>query len=288
MKRHHALLPILMIFSFFNGTAQSGTSLPKDTYIEPYRLEITYNKTSNLLFPEAITSIDRGSQDILVQRADGVENILRIKAAVKSFEETNLSVVTKDGKLYSFLVCYQSNPAYLNINMAFSATAAAKRPVQPFSTETHKRSMDKSTIRDYAEKVVSATKNVGRIQDKKGGVFLQMNGIYISKDILFCRLMLQNNSNIDFDSDGLRFYVRDKKVSKRTASQETEIMPVHTTGDTSFIRSKSDHAIVIALPRFTIPDSKWLIVEVMEKRGGRHLQLKVKHNQIMKAAPLPD
>lgn len=58
---------------------------------------MVYNKTSNLVFPDAIVSIDRGSQDIMAQKAFGVENILRVKAVAKSFEETDLSVITKEG-----------------------------------------------------------------------------------------------------------------------------------------------------------------------------------------------
>src|SRR3954470_1354464 len=93
-----------------------GEFLP--TIIEPYPLKITLNKTTNLIFPYAIKSVDRGSADVLAQKAKGVENILLVKAARENFPETNLSVITADGKLYSFVLNYISNPPAINLSFA--------------------------------------------------------------------------------------------------------------------------------------------------------------------------
>ena len=46
--------------------------------------------------------------------------------------------------------------------------------------------------------------------------------------------------------------------------------------------------IVVALDKFTIPDEKFLGVQIMEKNGGRHLQLKVGNAKLVKAVVLPD
>src|ERR1700743_3117645 len=74
--------------------------------IQPQLLAVTFAKTTNLIFPYAIKSVDKGSKDLLVQVAKGVENIIQVKAAVQGFEETNLTVITADGKLYSYVVDY--------------------------------------------------------------------------------------------------------------------------------------------------------------------------------------
>jgi hypothetical protein len=97
--------------------AQPAKSLSEAFTIEPYKLEVGFNKTTHLIFPLSITSIDRGSTGILAQKATGVDNILKVKADMKNFEETNLSVITSDGKLYSFVVCFNGNPAYLNLSL---------------------------------------------------------------------------------------------------------------------------------------------------------------------------
>ena len=57
-------------------------------------LHIGYSKTTSIVFPYAIKSIDKGSPDVLMQKAKGVENILLIKAAKQNFTQTNLTVIT--------------------------------------------------------------------------------------------------------------------------------------------------------------------------------------------------
>lgn len=111
-----------MVMGFFllllglNINAQSRTKLePKS--IVPYPLEITYFKTTNIIFPSAIMGVDRGSKDVLAQKAKGAANILQLKAARDSFPETNLTVITADGKLNSFVINYNPKPFVLNISM---------------------------------------------------------------------------------------------------------------------------------------------------------------------------
>ncbi|MEJ7829531.1 MAG: DUF4138 domain-containing protein, partial [Segetibacter sp.] len=118
MKRIAALIITEVILLVLTKESFSQTSKDKfqATIIEPYPLKITLNKTTNLIFPYSIKSVDRGSADVLAQKAKGVENILLVKAGKENFAETNLSVITTDGKLYSFVVDYINNPAAINFS----------------------------------------------------------------------------------------------------------------------------------------------------------------------------
>ena len=166
MNWYRVIATVLIGSISFNLYAQSSIPFSKSSYIEPYKLEVTYNKTTNLVFPSSITSIDRGSQDIMVQKVSGVENILRVKADIKSFEETNLSVITKDGKLYSFLVGYNNNPGYLNVNLGSidetnPVTSSKEEPVI-YSPPI----MNERTLAAYASKAASAKINIHAVSDK--------------------------------------------------------------------------------------------------------------------------
>jgi hypothetical protein len=81
----------------------------------------------------------------------------------------------------------------------------------------------------------------------------------------------------------LRFFIRDKKQSKRTASQELEQTPLYVYGNTGSIEGQSKMIVVVALPKFTIPDKKLLYIQLTEKNGGRNLQLKIRNRNIIKA-----
>lgn len=285
--RHITCLTLLIALISWTGYGQGGVRLSKSCFIEPYQLEVTYNKTSNLVFSEPIASIDRGSQNILVQKAEGVDNILRIKAAVKNFEETSLSVITKDGKLYSFLVGYAASPAYLNVNLGAGFLPTDTLLISSTNSGLSKRKHNLESIKNYAERALHAAWSSGPFQDMNAKMVLQMKGLFISEDVLFCKLTIWNKSSINFDVDVLRFYLRDRKVAKRTASQEVELVPLHVLGNSSLIRGKATETLVFAIPKFTIPDDKLLFIEVMERGGGRHLLVKVKNKHIMKAGVLP-
>ena len=56
-------------------SAQAQESINANTEIKaiaPYPLTITCSKTTNIIFPYAIISVDRGSKDVLAQKAGGV------------------------------------------------------------------------------------------------------------------------------------------------------------------------------------------------------------------------
>lgn len=79
--------------------------------IPPYALEVTFSKTVHIIFPSAIRYVDLGSADLLAAKADGAENVLRVKAALQDFSrESNLAVITEDGAYYTFNVKYADEP----------------------------------------------------------------------------------------------------------------------------------------------------------------------------------
>ncbi len=54
------------------------------------------------------------------------------------------------------------------------------------------------------------------------------------------------------------------------------------------VKAGDTNVIVVALPKFTIPDAKYLAIQIMEKNGGRNLKLKIGNKKILKAIKLPD
>ena len=227
---------------------------------------IATDKTTTLVFPFAIKHVDRGTKDVLIQQVKEANNILLVKAAATNFSETNLSVVTSDGSVYSFAICYGSPEAW----------------IYHFPTQS------KASVSYYANSILDNFKTMHGIKDHSWDMVASVTGIYIKENIIYYQLSLENQSPIDYDIDFLRFYIRDKKKNKRTATQENELTPIYTAGNTSQIKANSTNASVVALEKFTIPNAKYLAIEIGEKNGGRHLFLKVNNNKIIKAIPLPD
>ncbi len=228
---------------------------------------ISTEKTTSLVFPFAILHVDRGTQSVLVQPVKESPTILLVKAATKGFPETNLSVITEDGSVYTFVICYDNNPAQWVYHLPVNKTA---------------------TLATYANGILDNPKTMRGIKDSKWDILIKVSGIYIKDDVVFYQLNISNQSPIDYDIELLRFFIRDKKKGKRTAVQENELKPLYVAGNISKVKANSSSAIVVALDKFTIPDAKYLAVQIMEKNGGRHLFMKVNNKKIMKAIRLPD
>ena len=103
-----------------DGDLYHGLSrkLTFDRMIPPHGLEVTYDKTVHVIFPAEVRYVDLGSPDLIAGKADGAENVIRVKATVRNFpNETNMSVITEDGSFYTFNVKYAAEPLLLNVEM---------------------------------------------------------------------------------------------------------------------------------------------------------------------------
>lgn len=281
MKKICAVMITGIVALLMNMQASAQIAMPiiKDSVIAPYRLAVTYYKTTNLVFPYAIKSVDRGSKDILAQKVKGVENVLQVKAGKLGFDETNLTVITAEGKLYSYILNYVDSPSILNISFAHKMQW---NPEAFFSQS----GINEAEVQADAEELVSAKKTTRGIKDKSYGIDFRLDGIYINSEVMYFRIKIANVTNINYDISQLRFFIRDQKKSKRTATQEVEIYPLHISNDTLAVTGHSEQVFVFAVPKFTIPDKKYLAIQLMEKDGGRNLELFLHNKTIVKAKPV--
>jgi conjugative transposon TraN protein len=263
------------------ASSQKILALQEQNFIGSYRMSVGFQKTTHLIFPFAVNYVDLGNGGILADKAQGAENIIKVKAAQPGFPETNLTVVTTDGRLYSFLVTYEASPRVLNYNLA-ATDVSASSAVVPLAHLSN-LSLTQSDLEAYSRQALEKPQGP-RVREQKSDITLALLGMYSQDDVFFFPLRLANASNIGYDIDFIKFYVRDKKVAKRTALQESELTPV-------FVYNARQTAIpgpgslnqVYALRKFTIPDDKNLVVELFEKGGGRQLSLVVTNRAILKA-----
>lgn len=245
--------------------------------IEPLPLEITLHKTTNLIFPYEIKSVDKGSRDILAQKTKGVANMLQLKAAKADFVQTNLTVITAEGKLYSFTINYAAEPERLNIEFAGKSAHPDAR---------FENGINQAQIQQLSASILAQRNQLKGLSDKHHQAQIELNGIYIHNNIIFYRLEMQNRSPISYQIEGVRFFIRDREPAKRSAVQQTETKPFYIYGDTTTIKGESKHIFIFALPKFTLEDKKYLAIQMMEKNGGRHMLLKVNNRTITKAKPI--
>jgi conjugative transposon TraN protein len=273
MKNYNWLVMACIILTCLSSDAQiitKDSGYNKDHY---KNLQIGYSKTTSIVFPYAVKSADMGSGDILIQKARGVENILLLKAAKQHFPQTNLTVVTADSRLYVFVLNYDD--ACSDLNIKADHTAVVNNDIL-FSLDHE----NQKKIEQNATLALSKNKKINGLKKARYEMKITVNGIFIHQDVIYFRMALGNTSRINYDIDQLRFFIRDQKKSKRTASQEIEILPLYSTYSSSVIADKSEVSIVYAFSKFTIPEKKYLTIQLFEKNGGRHIEINVKNTDL--------
>ncbi|MBF6645378.1 conjugative transposon protein TraN [Chryseobacterium indologenes] len=294
MKNHFktfwaiALILGFAVQSYAQDSANAKTPLALGK-IEPYKMEVTYDKTSHLIFPTAIRYVDLGSEYLIAGKAEDAENVLRVKATVRDFEpETNFSVITNDGRFYSFNVYYSSYPEAMSYDLLTMQKAVDKANGNDVLFEelgNNSPSLAGLLLETIYKKDKRIVKHIGA---KSFGIQFILKGIYIHNGKYYFHTELRNRTNVPFQIDFINFKVVDKKVAKRTVVQERPMIPLRTYKPLNEIGGKSTEQNVFLLDQFTIADDKILLIEIFEKNGGRHQTLQIENSDLIKARLIDD
>lgn len=279
------MLPCPSSGDYYEGYTRK---LTYDRMVPPYGLEVTFDKTTHVIFPAGIVYVDLGSGNLIAAKADGADNVMRVKAAVRGFEsETNLSVITGDGSFYCFNVKYADEPQKLNIEMKdfMHDGEAVNRPNNAMEIYMKELANESPKLVNLINKSIwkNDKRHIKHIGCKRFGVQYLLKGIYVHDGLLYLHTQILNESNVPFDVDFVRMKIVDKKVAKRTAIQETVIYPIRAFNYVERVNGKRTERTVFTIDKITIPDDKQLVIELFEKNGGRHQEFVIENPDIVRA-----
>ena len=291
------LILIVAAIAAVKVTAQMTPETPAE--IRPLRIEAGFTKTVHILFPSPVTYIDIGSMDIIAGKADGAENVVRVKAAVRNFAaETNLTVITEDGGFFTFDVHYAENPAVstLNLTVQEPQPESMKKPAavgypQPTAPASEGRVLLREVGREKPATIKRMLSDIYRqnrtdvkdIRTKKYGIGVEVLGIYVFNDVIYIHSCISNDTNISFEVDARHFIVADRKLAKRTAQQQSTLEILRVCNDPAVVRGHQRQRTVFALPKLTISDDKVLLLEIIEKNGARHQTVEIPAKELLEA-----
>ena len=298
MKRD--LIYLTLIVSSIWAAHATAKAMPDGPQqIEPRKIEAGFTKTVHILFPSPVTYIDIGSMAIIAGKADGAENVVRVKAAVRNFAaETNLTVITEDGGFFTFDVHYAENPAVSTLNLTvqepqpggvkkLSTTDTPQQPAPASEGRVLLREVGRekpATIKRMLSDIYRQNRtDVKGIRAKKYGIEVEVLGIYVFNDVIYMHTCISNDTNISFEVDARRFIVADRKLAKRTAQQQTPLEILRACNDPAVVRGHQRQRTVFALPKLTISDDKVLLLEIIEKNGARHQTVEIAAKELLDA-----
>ena len=262
--------------------------LPYRQMVTPHGVQVTFAKTVHIIFPSAVRYVDLGSNWIIAGKADGAENVIRVKATTEGFPgETNFSVICEDGSFYSFNARYAHEPEMLNIEMKDFLENGDTTDFSHTRMNIYFRELGNESpllVKLIMQSIYKEDRReIRHLGCKRFGVQFLLKSIHSHNGLFYFHTETRNRSNVAFRTDFIRFKIVDKKVPKRTAIQERVIDPVRSYNEVLVTEGKSDVRTVYAVPQFTIPDDKLLVIELFEKDGGRHQTIRVENADLVAA-----
>ena len=124
---------------------------------------------------------------------------------------------------------------------------------------------------------------LGGARDKREGMSFSLTGVYTRDEVLYYRIAAVNHSPLIYDVDGLRCTIRDKKVLRRHAIQEVNMVPLWVKGDSLRVAPGERSVWLVALRKEVLPPGRYLSIGLLERHGSRDLELKVGYRQLLRA-----
>jgi hypothetical protein len=243
--------------------SMGAASLAQDTAY------ISRDKTTALFFRSSVRIIGKVPPDFDIVQKES--SLITLKAKKTDFTPAGLNVQDiSTGEIYHIPVQYSYGRAGRRIGIGEKTRDVIEVVKAPENNN--------ALVGDQ----LAAGKRSDVVDRKKtGGVKVWVNKLSLADNRMFFRLDIRNRSNLPYEVDFIRFYIRDLKTVARMATHEQEIVPVYSTlsKHTTILKSR-ETAEIFAFHRFSLSQDQALNVELYERNGNRHLYLQVKQKDL--------
>lgn len=236
-----------------------------------YDVIVNNGNTTEIFFPADVLYLRQGNEEVF-----GVEyynNMVKVGTTFEAFDPSNLFVIDRNLNTYEITLS---------------------------NGNAHTYSYDLDDGREYVAHVdvnsVEMDKEINKLRYRRRNIFslgviknkfeMSLANLYVKGNFMYFVFEIKNFSNIDYDVDFIKCFLRDQKKAKNSIQQEILYDPVEQKDFERKIPGKSENRFVMAFRKFTIPDDKVFDIEMFEKGGGRHMKLSVLNEYILSAESL--
>lgn len=249
--------------------------------VTPFEIELTQNKTTHILFPSSIEYVDLGSQEIIASKVEATSNVLRLKTIKEDISPTNFTVITNNGKYYSFNTIYKEQPTQLSYDLIKFEKQNIKQQSEVLFKDL---GITNPSLADlFMKAIIKKNKKELNIKSKNYLVEARLKSVYIQEGKLYFHMSILNKSNLPFAVDYISFRIKDKRSTKRTTMQEKYLKVIRSYSDFGIIDSSSNKENVFILDLFTMSKKQILELEINEFNGIRKQILKVDSQALLRA-----
>lgn len=245
-------------------------------------IPVSYYKNVNLIFHSNILNGDISNSNLSTVHD---ANILKVQAKKPFDFETSFTVLTEDNTFYTFLVRYDEGLdtlTYLIPDSIGLKIPHTKRDPNDFvetkSGDREAKQLDKLCELVYASEPIFTEKGY-----TYKNITIELAGIWVNDDILFFKLLMSNETNIPYDISSTNLYIKERKRMRKTSTDPIEQEPFYQFGSKEIPAKSENNIYIMVFEKFTIAHDKRLLLEVVEKDGGRKVEFEIVKDLIIRA-----
>ncbi|PZU20117.1 MAG: hypothetical protein DI589_18660 [Shinella sp.] len=279
----------------------------------------TSSKNVNLFFQSPITTAIVGSDTFSFGFNKEDKSTYGILKAI-SGQESNLLITTDNGNVFSFIIRYKKDITELNYfiddSLAIGNTRARLQKINKdaaaeseIGSAEEKKVSKTVTVNDYEKdsktdfykkkspqgvydsnpeeyykniclREIEKERYFVRFYQSNSKVYLRLKNIFYDREELYFALIIDNNSNLDFDVEDLSFFITAKNSSRKTSTQRIAYEPIYIYEPPERIGGNSSKEIVYVFKKFSINSQKVLLVSLSEQKGERNINLEIPNSNI--------
>lgn len=282
---------LLAIFPLWGTGGFAQTATKEQIISDLPELEITEGINLHIISPEPIQYVDLSTEKltgdlpaanigrIKITGNPDTEGKEKTKIMAAFFNGDKIGVITVVGQ--SFIAQYKAvyrSPENLNIVTNIYIQPEDMQPI-----EFDKMSFSNFELRKFAMDIIQNKSEKNPIREEKNlKLNIRLNNVYVRSDYIFLDMTFQNNSNLSYDIEDLKFSIEDKKIHKTTNNQSIELIPIFRLNQNKHFRKNFRNIYVFK--KFTYPNSKVMMIRLIEEQlSGRTIEMKVNYSDILKA-----
>ena len=259
------LIPFLVISTFiYAQEKQLDTILANDS------------KNVAIFFPNPIKQAITGSDNFVFTYNREKEQYFGLLQAQPG-AESNLLVLTSDGKIFSFILKYNIELKTLNRFIREQESIGTEKPIA--------KNISKIPLieGDYENRVTFFKKfsrfllnrNFKTLASKnENGIILRLKAMVYQHSEVYLVMEIQNKSGIDFEVNFLNVSISSSNKKRKSSYQDLTQIPVYKYIFPSIVKNSETKDFVYILPKVVLGKNEKLLIELTEKHG-RKIKLKL-------------
>lgn len=285
LKIQNVFQLLLLVVSIF---LNAQTELKEQRISDLPSINMSKGVNIHFISPEPVQFVDLSTYKIIGDLP--AENIARVKITGKNdslnikenhfefYPGEDIGIITVVGQ--SFMAQYRAIYAQEGNKNIITNIQIQPEDMQPL--EFPKTKFSNLELRKFSMDILGKKQKSPIREEKNLKLKMELNNVYVMSDYIFLDITFENESNLGYNIDGIKFSIEDKKIYKATNNQSIEIEPVFKLFDNKIFKKRLHNIYVFK--KFTYPNSKVLIIRLLEEQiSGRTIEMKIKYSDILNA-----